>query len=463
MRGVYRPDASWLRFASPSVISTLLGLATAAVAAPLCALIVMLIKMGFATYILPVVTALMWVTAFLIITSIVAVALAAGMYFIFDDADRIRWQVLRGLCCPAYGNPLHLKDGERLPVVTCRLIGPGTYRLKVAPGGTDFDSITKLAPDISASLRGRYRDYAVTLANSDVSFGYVVFTLEDVKISRTLIVSAIDMLQSGGATQLMVQKGTYIDLTTSGSMLFAGKTRSGKTTAIICLLLQVLLAGRDDYGSEVIIIDPKQAELSRLPHVTTLDEDGEATAILDALRRFHRIVAVRQQALNDLSEKSGDAVHWWEAGMHPAFIFIDEYVACRSMFPVKPAKGNEDYCLAEFDGILKRIVTMGASAGCYVIISIAEASVQDGGLPSMLRSAMSTKVLLRPTMPEARLLWSSEKLEALAASSRVYASGDAWFSSTDGEHDEVTFVHFPHMKFPVYRELGRLLQDYYDD
>lgn len=459
----YRPDATRLRYAAPSTLVLLVGAVAAVAAAPLCALIVMLITLGFAAYIMPLTTALMWATALLIIISIMAVIIAGGMHFLYDDADRIRWQVLRALCCPVYGNPLHLKDGERLPVVTCKLIGPGKYRLKVAPGGTDFESITKLSPNISASLRGRYRDYAVTLANSDVSYGYVTFTLEDVQISRAVHVKEISMLQPGGATLLAVQQGTYIDLTTSGSMLFAGKTRSGKTTAIISLLLQVLMAGRDNYGSVVIAIDPKQAEMSNLPHVVTLDKDGGATAILDALRRFIEIATVRQQALNDLSEQSGDAVHWWEAGMHPSILFIDEYVACRTMFPAKPPKGNEDYCLATFDALVKRIVTMGASAGCYVIISIAEASVQDGGLPSMLRSAMSTKVLMRPTMPEARLLWSPEQLEALATSARVYGPGDAWFSSTDGEHDNVSYVHFPQMEFPAYRELGRLLQEYYGD
>ena len=459
----YRPDATRLRYAAPSTLVLLVGAAAAVAAAPLCALIVLLITLGFAAYIMPLTTALMWAAALLIIISMMSVIIAVGMHFLYDDADRIRWQILRGLCCPAYGNPLHLKDGERLPVVTCKLIGPGTFRLKVAPGGTDFEAIAKLAPHISTSLRGRYRDYAVTLANSDVSYGYVTFTLEDVRESRTIHVKEVGALQPGGATLLVVQQGTYIDLTTSGSMLFAGKTRSGKTTAIISLLLQVLMAGRDNYGSVVIAIDPKQAEMSNLPHVVTLDKDGGATAILDALRRFIEIATVRQQILNDLSGQSGDAVHWWEAGMHPSILFIDEYVACRTMFPAKPPKGNEDYCLASFDALIKRIVTMGASAGCYVIISIAEASVQDGGLPSMLRSAMSTKVLMRPTMSEARLLWSPEQLEALAASSRVYGPGDAWFSSTDGVHDDVTYVHFPRMEFQVYRELGRLLKEYYGD
>ena len=76
----------------------------------------------------------------------------------------------------------------------------------------------------------------------------------------------------------------------------------------------------------------------------------------------------------------------------------------------------------------------------------------------MLRSAMSTRILFRPTMPEARLLWSPDKLEAMLE--RTFSPGEAWFSSTDGVHDDVSFVRFPRMDFQVYRELGRLLRDY---
>lgn len=80
----------------------------------------------------------------------------------------------------------------------------------------------------------------------------------------------------------------------------------------------------------------------------------------------------------------------------------------------------------------------------------------------MLRSAMTTKVLFRPTLPEGRLLWDSERLKDFAIF-RIYKPGDAWFSSTDGEHDAPMYVHFPRMDFSVYRELGRLLQAYYED
>ena len=116
------------------------------------------------------------------------------------------------------------------------------------------------------------------------------------------------------------------------------------------------------------------------------------------------------------------------------------------MFPKKGTKNSPGYSIEQFDSFVKRIVTMGASAGCYMIISIAEASVDEGGLPSMIRSAMSTRVLFQPTLTEGRLIWggSNEKLKNFAVD-RVYGKGDAWFSSTDGVHDVVSFVHFPYI------------------
>ena len=58
-------------------------------------------------------------------------------------------------------------------------------------------------------------------------------------------------------------------------------------------------------------------------------------------------------------------------------------------------------------------------------------------------------------------MWDKTKLDTMP--DRVYGPGDAWNSSTDGVHDAVSYVHFPHMEFPVYRELGRLLALYYAD
>lgn len=304
-----------------------------------------------------------------------------------------------------------------------------------------------------------YSNYIITQTYTALSGTHVDFLIEDVSVDKTIIARCVDDLKPDQPTTLMVQQGTNIDLTTSGSILVAGKTRSGKTTGIISLLLQALQWGKDKFDSRIVIIDPKRAELSRLPGVVTVDDDGGGHAILDALRKFAGAITQRQAALNEMSEETGDAMHWWDVGMHPCLLFLDEFVACRTLFPKRADKEDPEYCLATFDALLKRIVTMGASAGCYVIISIAEASVEEGGLPAMLRSAMGTKILFRPTLPEARLLWSADKLDAMM-DKRHYAPGEAWFSSTDGEHDDVGFVKFPRMDFAVYAELGHLLRLY---
>lgn len=399
------------------------------------------------------------VGAALLASASLATVLALVIRWKATDSQRMRIMVRRGLFDYSMGNPLHLKEGERLPSVRCRETGLGLYEIVVGVAASRVEDISNVSSSISASLSGRFESFAVTQTDIDVAFNSVTFAVEDVTIDRSLYCDSVEDLRSGKPHILAVQRGASIDLSTSGSMLVAGKTRSGKTTGIIALLLQALLAGPDDHCSRVTIIDPKRAELSQLPHVVTLDADGGGRAVLDALRDFADSVTERQAYLNTLARERGDAVKWWDAGLHVSLLFIDEYVSARTIFPPRASKDDPGYCLATFDNLVKRIVTMGASAGCYVIVSIAEASVESGGLPAMLRSAMSTKVLFRPTLPEARLMWDAEKVRDMPA--RTYGPGDAWFSSTDGIHDRVSFVHFPVMSFPVYGEMGRLLNLYY--
>lgn len=458
----YRENASRLRFALPSTKLLVLG--------SLALIVGMILWLGSlrlaaANYV-PILGAFIrfvyHVATILLATGITLLITAVAYYVLLPDCAKIRHKVRRALCHPSCGNPLHLRDGEKLPAVNCIELGKGIYALTIRGGAVTVETIADAASAISSALDGRYTQYAITQTDTGVAYDRVTFRVENVTVDRSLTFASVEQMRPAGPTKLRVQDGTEIDLTTSGSMLVAGKTRSGKTTGIIALLLQVLLAGRDAYGSQVVVIDPKRAELSRLPHVVTLDTDGEARGILGALQQFAASIVSRQSILNGLSERQGDAVKWWNVDMHPSFLFIDEYVALRSLIPAKAAKDDPDYCLATFDGLLRRVVTMGASAGCFVIISIAEASVESGGLPAMIRSAMSTKVLFRPTLPEGRLMWDSDKLADFSAG-RVYGPGDAWFSSTDGLHDNVSYVHFPRMDFPVYRELGRLLTEYYRD
>lgn len=405
-----------------------------------------------------------YVVAGVTLASVCAVVVISG--FVINstrsESEKLRTLVCSGIFDPRYGNPLHLRDGEVVPRVECAETGEGKFEISISTLSSTVDDVAKLAECISARLRGRFSRYAVVLTEADIACNQVTFFIQDVTVHYEIEVDNVTELAPPNAYELRVQNGTNIDLRTSGSMLVAGKTRSGKTTGVIALVLQTLLSGPDRYGSQVLIIDPKQAELSRLPHVVSLGHDGDAREILKALALFAESIKKRQGILNDLSAETGDAVHWWEAGFHVSLLFLDEYVALRTIFPKRASKEDPEYCLATFDGLIKRIVTMGASAGCYAIISIAEASVEEGGLPSMVRSACSTRILFRPTLPEARLMWGADRLADLSAP-RTYGPGDAWFSSTDGMHDRIGFVHFPVLNFRVYRELGRLLDLYSDN
>lgn len=382
------------------------------------------------------------------------------VYWKTPTEHKLKCMVERRLCSSRFGNPLNLNNGEICPKITVSKDRLSLkYIIKIhANSRTVLDLIDTL-PAISSSLTGSFENYAVVWTDTDIASNSVSFIIDDVTQSKKIIIHDIEELNTTDVTKIRIQKGTYIDLTTSGSMLVAGKTRSGKTSAIISILLQILKNGRDHYHSSVIIIDPKIAELSMLPYTVAPEPNGNAMCIISALKDFADSIIYRQQVLNNISLKTGTAVHWWDAGFFPSIIFIDEWVALRTLFPKRAEKDNPDYCITVFDDLVKRIVTMGASTGSYMIISTAEASVEEAGIPAMIRSAMTTKILLKPTIQEGTLLWDSQKLKTIPE--RIYQPGDAWFSSTDGIHENITFVQFPDLQFNVYQELGNLLVDYH--
>lgn len=360
-------------------------------------------------------------------------------------------QVRRTLCDPVNGNPLALKEGQRMPTVSCRREpGPGTYSVRVGAAGTTPERLEAAIPAISACLSGRYERYMVASNSADEAGSFVDLVIEDTKADWSIKAKTVADLCADSPYLIKVDQRTAIDLRTSQSILVAGRTRSGKTYGIIAMLLQVLAHGADDHGSRVAIIDPKRAELSTMPGAAAPTVEGDMAPVIEAMRSFNDLRIQRQNYLNELSEERGEAVRWWDAGMSISLLFIDEYVSCRAMLVDKKQRD-------EFDNLLRIAATMGASAGCYCVLCVAQASVGDAGLPSMIRSACTTRVLFKPTPDEARLVWP-EGIGAL--SWRKYGVGAALFSTTDGVHEQPTRVQFPKMAFPEFDELRCALADY---
>lgn len=386
-------------------------------------------------------------------------------YVTRTDTRAIRYKIIRRLCSYEMGNPLNLRDGELEPKIIVTKTEQG-YRVRIESVSSKFESIAKLESVISDALRGKYGNYAVVSKAEDVAGRYVDYCIEDVvaRFSNQCVYRLVDDIPSGGAGRLSICADVGIDYSRvlNSSALVVGGTRSGKTTGIIStFLLPVLKAGPDKYGSRIVIIDPKSAELSQCEHVLSPDINGNVEHILDAVRDFNQLRIKRQQYINDLGRQHGKAAKWFNADMRPCLLFIDEWVSLQDLFPKKGTKENPDYCLSEFQGLIRQIATQGASAGCFLIISTAQASVGVGGLESVVNNACGIRIMFKPRKDEAAFVWSSKQLETMKEWD--FSAGDAWFSADDGVHNQVSFVKFPRLdeQFDEYRALSELLKVYY--
>lgn len=402
------------------------------------------------------------VIACLLYCSLLIIICSILEYVLRSDRRNIKYIVRRRLCASSFGNPLHLRDGEVEPYIEVIKTDRG-YKILVDCMSANFNDVASLEMVISGCLRNKYGNYAVVMKEEDIAGRFVEYYIEDVVAgySKQSIYNSVADVPAN-TTRIFIRNDVYIDYgrVLNASAIVSGKSRSGKTTAIIStFLIPFLKLGRDKFGSEIIIVDPKSAELSLCPHVLSPDENGSVEHILNAIRRFNELRVKRQKYINDACRESGKAHKWFELGMHPSVLFLDEFVSIQDMFPKKAPKEKPDYSLADFQGLLRQIATQGASAGCFLILSTAEASVGTGGLESAVNNACGIRILFKPSKDEARYLWSTDKLEVLRE--RRYSAGDAWFSADDGVNNSVRFVKFPKIEFGEYEALSELLDSYY--
>ena len=393
------------------------------------------------------------------------VFIVAILEYLFRGNKRnIMYSIRKTLCASCFGNPLNLREGEIEPTVTVNKTQKG-YKVTVDCISADFEDVASLEMVISGCLRNKYGVYAVVSKEEDLAGRYVDYYIEDVVSSfyKQSIYLSLDDIPTH-RTRIYIRDDVYIDYSCvlNSSTIVAGRSRSGKTTAIIStFLLPILKQGKDDFGSIVTIVDPKSAELSLCPYVLSPSSDGSVEHILEAVREFNITRVKRQKIINEFCKSEGRAVKWFDVNMKPCVLFLDEFVSIQDMFPKKASKEKPDYSLSEFQGLLRQIATQGASAGCFLILSTAEASVGTGGLETAVNNACGIRILFKPSMNEARYLWNSNDLEVMRE--RQYTAGDAWMSADDGINNSVRFIKFPRLEFGEYEALNDLLSAYYND
>lgn len=137
-------------------------------------------------------------------------------------------------------------------------------------------------------------------------------------------------------------------------MLVSGETGSGKTVFLLTVIEGLLRA-----GAELVIADPKKADLSDLdqilPAVWCEKED-----IMECIRLFCDDMEVRY---DEMKRQPGRrmGMNYADLGMEPHFLIFDEYVAFMEMLVKKEWE--------EITSLMKQIIMKGRQAGYFIILA----------------------------------------------------------------------------------------------
>jgi len=104
------------------------------------------------------------------IIAIVIFGISLVVTVLLPDNVKIAYAVRRTLFDSKLGNPLHFKEGELLPNITCNQVGTGEFVLKITAVSVTCDDISNASTSISSGFNNKYKLFAVTDTAIDVAF-----------------------------------------------------------------------------------------------------------------------------------------------------------------------------------------------------------------------------------------------------------------------------------------------------
>lgn len=238
-------------------------------------------------------------------------------------------------------------------------------------GGRKFqDRFMKVSPFLEVML---FSDYADKVDSSD----FVTYEFNSNASLSRIDVSEVEASHDKG---IKISQDYWWNWNDLPHLLCVGTTGGGKTVFLRSLLLGIAKLG------VVWIGDPKRADFVKLKSLPVFQDRifFERTEIVEMFVRAEKIMDQRYDLINKRSDDLGheDLAPWYEYGLEPFFILIDELNAFTESlsFQERPL----------FDTALNNLVLKGRQAGVFVIIAMQRPTAAN--IPPNVRSNMGLRV-----------------------------------------------------------------------
>lgn len=224
--------------------------------------------------------------------------------------------------------------------------------------------------NVAEGLRAKSHEFNKT-GNS------VIFELEDTAIDDQIEISSVNNLINVGGGGVVLDASHEFDWNKIHHGIVSGVTGAGKSTLIEYMIANVML---NDY--EIVIIDPKQSDLSLIKNSQKVKVAWECEDIMQLL----------EDTLAEMKEVQRNYHQNPEAKLKQHLIVIDELAALKAMANKKQQK--------RLDEILKQIALLGRQLKFHLLLGMQQANANN--VSTEIREQMGLRILLGNSTEAAR-------------------------------------------------------------
>ena len=243
------------------------------------------------------------------------------------------------------------------------------------------DRLSKL--DISPGIGSYVQESAPALSTTKNEF---IFSLFDINQLTQLRFNSYEEFKAAaekvGDYKLMLDNRFTIPYQ---HILIVGHTGTGKTYAIINLLLQMV---NKPTKVHLYVLDPKASSTYSFAKLIKADRsEYDFDKIVEALKEVDELLERRKKRSLDMLYEHGITADYRDMHLEPYYLIFDEFAAFKGALQTKP-KAMRD----EVDHYMQDIILLGRQLGFFMIIAMQKSDATT--LPTALRDSMTTKIVL---------------------------------------------------------------------